>query len=115
FPTSVAVLLHPSCPQARKSKAFDRALPGEEFIDRQRVASARILEAEQTATDRDDHLGLAADDPAFRIRGRQIRKSERAAIRSDYIADARTALLFSHFSHAPPSLPHRVRAYVLAF
>ena len=43
----------------------DRVLPGEEFIDRERVAVAGFLQREKATTHRRDHLGLAADDPAL--------------------------------------------------
>jgi hypothetical protein len=39
----LAILLCASCPQAGEAVAINRALPGEEFLDRQHVAAARPL------------------------------------------------------------------------
>jgi hypothetical protein len=59
------ILLDPSGPQAGQTMLIDGKLPGQEFVHRQRVTAAGFLEGEQTATDRCDDFGLAADNPPF--------------------------------------------------
>ena len=48
------------------------------------------LEAEQAAANRGNNFGLASDDPAPCIGGRQIRNGKRAAIRPNHIFDPRS-------------------------
>ena len=50
----------------------DRDLPRKEFIGRKHVMTAGFLKGEQSTAHRRNDLGLASDDPAFRIRRRQI-------------------------------------------
>jgi hypothetical protein len=59
------ILLYPGGPQAGQTMLIDGKLPGQEFVDRQRVAAAGFLEGEQAASDRCNDFGLAADDPPF--------------------------------------------------
>ena len=59
------ILLDPGGPQAGQTMLIDGKLPGQEFVDRQRVTAAGFLEGEQATSDRCDDLGLAADDPPF--------------------------------------------------
>jgi hypothetical protein len=59
------ILLDPGGPQARQAMLIDGKLPGQEFVDRQRIAAAGFLEGKQAATDRGDDFGLAADHPPF--------------------------------------------------
>jgi hypothetical protein len=42
---------------------IDGELPGQEFVDSQRVAAASLLKGEQAAANRGNDFGLAADDP----------------------------------------------------
>ena len=74
---------------------IDRCLPGQEFLDGQRVARAGLFEREQAAADSRDHFRFAADDPALRARRRQIRNGQRTAIWPDHILDPR-AVGFGH-------------------
>src|SRR5215217_4744875 len=78
-----AVLLDACRAQAGEAVPVDRVLPREEFLDRDRVAGAGFLEREETATHGRDHLGLAADDPAFGVGRRQVRNRERTSVRPD--------------------------------
>jgi hypothetical protein len=52
---------------------IDGKLPGEEFVDRQRVTAAGLLQGKQTATDGGNDFGLTADDPPFGPGRGQIR------------------------------------------
>jgi hypothetical protein len=61
----LAILLDPGGAQPRKAVLIDGELPGEEFVDGQRVTAAGLLEGEQTAANRSDDLGLTADNPPF--------------------------------------------------
>ena len=62
----IAVLLHPGRTEASQTEPVDGMLPGEEFLHRQRIALAGIIQAEQATAHRSDHFGLATDDPAAR-------------------------------------------------
>ena len=64
----VAILLDARDAQARHAAAVDRALPAGELLEAERVALARFVDAQQAAGDRGDDLGLAANDPARRVR-----------------------------------------------
>jgi hypothetical protein len=59
------ILLDAGGPQAGQTMLIDGKLPGQEFIDRQRIAAAGFLEGEQASADRRNDFGLAADDPPF--------------------------------------------------
>src|SRR5580658_3126432 len=60
------VLLNARRAQAGQAMLVDRVLPGQKFLDGQRVAIARLFERKQAAADRRHDFRLAADDPAFR-------------------------------------------------
>src|SRR3546814_4432743 len=49
--------------QAGHAGAFDRPLPGCEFLKRQFIALASLVDAQQTAAYGGDNFRLAADDP----------------------------------------------------
>src|ERR1041384_567642 len=59
------VLLDAGGPQAGQAMLIDGKLPGQEFVDRQRIAAAGFLEGKQASADRCNNLGLAADHPPF--------------------------------------------------
>jgi len=61
----LAILLDAGGAQSGKAVLIDGKLPGQEFVDGQRVAAAGLLEGEQTAANRSDDLGLTADNPPF--------------------------------------------------
>src|SRR6202043_3675065 len=69
----LAVLLDAGRAQSGKAMLVDGKLPREEFVDRQRVAAASLLEGEQTAADRGNDFGLTANDPPFGPGRGQIR------------------------------------------
>jgi hypothetical protein len=61
----LAILLDPGGAQSRQAVLVDGKLPGQEFIDSQRVAAASLLKGEQAAADRGNDFGLTADNPPF--------------------------------------------------
>src|SRR5437588_205663 len=61
----VAVLLNAGGAQPAHAMALDQALPGQELVERQRVAPAGLLEADQAQAHARHDLRLAADHPAF--------------------------------------------------
>src|SRR6476469_8589250 len=95
----VAILLDPRHAKAGHSAAVHRALPAREFLEAERVALARVVDAQETARNCCDDLGLAADDPARRAGGRQRIERQRLAERSDDLG--RTNLLVLEHSVTP--------------
>jgi hypothetical protein len=91
----LAVLLDARGAQAGQTMLVDRELPGEEFVDGQRVAAAGFLEGKQAATHGRDNFGLAADDPPFGTGRRKIRDRQRTAVRPDDVFYPR-AMGFCH-------------------
>jgi hypothetical protein len=69
----LAVLLDPGGAQPRKAVLVDGKLPGEEFVDGQRVTAASLLKGEQAAANSRNDFGLATDDPSLGSGCRQIR------------------------------------------
>ena len=61
----LAILLDTGGPQAGQAMLIDGKLPGQEFVDRQRVAAACLFKGEQATADRGNDFGLAADHPTF--------------------------------------------------
>src|SRR6516164_10146841 len=64
--------LHPSAPQTGDAVRLDRPLPGQEFFFRKLVTTASFLATDRAAAHRRDNGGLAACDPAFCVRWRQL-------------------------------------------
>jgi hypothetical protein len=69
----LAILLDARRAQSGKAMLVDGKLPGEELVDRQRVAAAGLLEGEQTAANRGNDFGLTANYPPFGPGRGQIR------------------------------------------
>jgi hypothetical protein len=67
------VLLDTGGTQPGKAMLIDGKLPGQEFVDRQGVAAASLLEGEQAAANRGNDFGLTADNPPFGSGRGQIR------------------------------------------
>ncbi len=67
------ILLDARSAQAGKAMLIDGKLPGQEFVDGQRVAAAGLLKGEQAAADRGNDFGLAANNPPLGPRCWQIR------------------------------------------
>ena len=67
------VLLDTRGAQPGKAMLIDGKLPGEKFVDRQRVAAASLLKGEQTAANCGNDFGLTANNPPFGPGRGQIR------------------------------------------
>ena len=91
----LAILLNAGGAETCQAVLVDRELPGEEFVDGQRVAAASLLQGEQAAANRSDNFGLTANDPPFGPGRGQIRDRKRAAVRPDDIFHPR-AMGFCH-------------------
>jgi hypothetical protein len=61
----LAILLDSGSSQASKAVLIDGKLPGEEFVDGQRVTAASFLEGKQAAADCGNDFGLATDNPSL--------------------------------------------------
>ena len=95
-PKLLAVILQACGAQPWKAVLVDRTLPGQEFIDGQRVSLAGFLDAEETAAHSRYHFRLAPDDPTLGVPRGKIGDRERRPVRSDHVAPARSHLLFGH-------------------
>ena len=84
------ILLDPGGAEASQAIFVDRGLPGQELLGRELVALAGLLKAQEPAANGCDYFGLAADDPATRIRRRQIGNRKRAAVRPNDVFNARS-------------------------
>ena len=67
------ILLDAGGAQSGEARLVDGELPGQEFVDRQGVAAACLLEGKQAAADCGNDFGLTADDPPFGPGRGQIR------------------------------------------
>lgn len=76
----LAILLNAGGPQPRQTVLVDRKLPGQEFVDGQRVAAAGFLKGKQATANGGNDLSLAADDPPFGSGRGQIRDGQRTAV-----------------------------------
>src|SRR3569833_4486641 len=85
----LAVLLDAGGAQAGQTVLVDREQPGEEFVDRQRVAAAGLLEGEQATPNGGDNFRLAANDPPLGAWRGKIRNGQRTAVRPDDVIDPR--------------------------
>jgi hypothetical protein len=89
------ILLDPGGAQAGEAVLIDRKLPGQEFVDGQRIAAAGFLEGQQSAADSGHDFRLAANDPSFGTGRGKIRDSKRAAVGPDDVFHPR-AMGFGH-------------------
>ena len=87
-----AILLDAGGSEPRQAVAVDRTLPGEEFLDGQRVAAAGFLQRQKPAADGGDDFGLAPDHPTAGTRRRKIGHGEGGAIGPDDVVNTRTQL-----------------------
>jgi hypothetical protein len=69
----LAILLDARGAQPRKAMLIDGKLPGQEFVDGQRITAASLLEGEQAAADSGNDFGLTANNPPFSAGRGQIR------------------------------------------
>jgi hypothetical protein len=61
----LTILLDAGGAQSGQAVLVDGKLPGQEFIDGQRVAAASLLEGEQAAAHCGNDFGLTANNPPF--------------------------------------------------
>src|SRR5262245_65286776 len=94
------ILLDARGAQASEAMLIDRILPGEELLDRQRIAAAGLLKREQAAAHSGDDLGLAADDPALGAGRGQIGDRQRASIRPNDVFGPWSKGLIHEATHA---------------
>src|ERR1700759_3060232 len=57
----LAILLNAGCAKTRQTMLVDGKLPREEFVDRQGVPAAGLLQREKSTAHGGDDFGLAAD------------------------------------------------------
>jgi hypothetical protein len=69
----LAILLDAGGPQSGQTVLVDRELPGEEFVDCQRITAAGFLQGQKATADGGHNFGFAADDPPFGSGRGQIR------------------------------------------
>ena len=86
--------------------AIDKTLPSQEFVDRQTIAFAGIIEAQKPATHCSDDFRLSADNPAFGIRRGEVRDGQRTAVGSNDITEEGTVRL-GHGAHTHDLDPGR--------
>src|SRR5579871_4236727 len=85
----LAILLNSGGSKPRKAVLVDGELPGQEFVDGQRIAATVFLEGQQAAAHSGNDFGLATDDPSLRSGCGQIRDRQRTAIGPDDVFDPR--------------------------
>src|SRR5258706_7337942 len=93
-----SVIFHLRRPEAGQPMPFDLALPDQEFVDRQTVALAGIVEAQKSAADCGDNFGLSAGVPAVRNRKGEMRDSLLTAVSSHDLKEERSVGI-RHCSH----------------
>jgi hypothetical protein len=69
----LAILLDTGGAQSGKAVLIDGKLPGEEFVDGQRVTAASLFEGEQAAAHCGNDFGFTANNPPFGPGRGQIR------------------------------------------
>ena len=74
----------------------DKPLPTQELVYRQLVALAGVLKTKEAAAHRGNNLCFSPDNPAFRIRRREIGNGQRTAIGTKDITEAGA----EHFGHS---------------
>jgi len=65
------IVLDPGDTQAGHTGAIDRALPAGKLLDAEAVPLADLVHGQKTTTDSGHDLGLAANHPTGRARGRK--------------------------------------------
>src|SRR5260221_6656425 len=71
-PGGAAIILQSRCPQAAHAMPVDGTLPREEFLNRQCISCASLLETNQAGANPRHNLSLAPDHPALRARRRKV-------------------------------------------
>jgi hypothetical protein len=79
----LAILLDSRGSQAGKAMLVDGKLPGQEFVDGQRITATGFLEGKQAAANRGNDFGLATDNPSLGSGCWQIRNGQGTAVGPD--------------------------------
>ncbi len=87
---SIPVLLHAGRPEAGKSVPINGTLPGEELLNRQRIALACFVQRQQSTANGGDDLRLAANDPSTRCHRRKVGDRKRRPVWANNIFDSYT-------------------------
>jgi len=101
-----SVILDLRGPETSKPMPFDGALPGHEFVDRQLIAFAGVIEAKKAAPHCSDDLRFSADNPAFGVWRGEVRNGQRTAVGSNHITQAGTERFGHVLSHAVRTMRH---------
>ena len=91
----LAILLDAGGAQTGKTMLVNRELPGQEFVDCQRIAATSFLEGKKAAADCSNNFGLTADYPPFCAWRGKVRNGQGTAIGPDDVLDPR-AVGFCH-------------------
>jgi hypothetical protein len=85
---SIPVILNLGRPQARQAVPVDKPLPAQKLVDRQLIAFASVVEAQEPSAHSGDNFGLAAYNPALCVWRRKVGYREGAAIRAEDVTEA---------------------------
>src|ERR1700674_4724808 len=91
----LAILLDAGRAQPRKAVAVDRILPGEKFLDGQRISAAGLFKRKEAAANRCDDFRLAANHPALGSGRGEIGDRKRTSVGPDDVLHPR-AVGFGH-------------------
>lgn len=91
----LAIVLDTGRAQASKAMSVDGTLPAQEFVYCKSIVIARLIEAQKTAANGSDDLGLAADYPALGVFRGKVGNRQRTSIRPNNIPYARP-VMFCH-------------------
>src|SRR6266481_602451 len=104
----LAILLNASGAQTGEAMAVDRVLPGQEFLNRERIAAASLFKRKEAATHRRNDFRLTANHPTLRSRRRQVGDREGTSIGPDDVLHPRAVGLvhgtLTHFKIADARL-----------
>jgi hypothetical protein len=87
---STRIFLNTGGTQPKKAVTINRILPVKKLVGSQRVATARLFERYQSASNCRNNYSLAPNHPALCSRRRQIGTCQRTAVGADYTINSRT-------------------------
>src|SRR4051812_16015231 len=91
----LAILLDASGAQSGQTMLVDRELPGQEFVNSQRVTATSFFKGQQATANSGHNLGFATDDPSLGSGRGEIRNRQRTSIGPDDVLHPR-AVGFCH-------------------
>ena len=92
----LSIVLDLRRPETGQPMPFDLATPDQEFVDRQVVALAGVIEVQKSTAHRGDNFRLSPDHPPFGIRGGKIRDGQHTTVGSKDATELGTV----HFGHS---------------